>query len=145
VHCTLLFHISIKIILTVLLPLLTHLHFFRIHFIVCLYRPVTGDISLDESWPTGRPRGTAPPRRAGGWADENSRYGEITEKMKLQSFFFNISTYYKLLLYFRITIYLFNLCFRFLFFLVLVLPKFPLISSIPPPDTFLHAETLTDI
>ncbi len=38
-----------------------------------------------------------PPRWAGGWADENSRYGEITEKIKLKSFFFNISTYYKLI------------------------------------------------
>ncbi|XP_023333271.1 intraflagellar transport protein 43 homolog [Eurytemora carolleeae] len=35
-------------------------------------RPVTGILNLDNAPPT-RPRGTAPPRRPGGWADETSR------------------------------------------------------------------------
>jgi len=35
-------------------------------------RPLNDDLNLDDN-PVPRPRGTAPPRRAGGWAEETSR------------------------------------------------------------------------
>ena len=55
-----------------------------------LLRPITGDISLEEGGPAGRPRGTAPPRRAGGWADENSRNGQ---NLKLLIFLYHLHTF----------------------------------------------------